>query len=974
MNNFRVTICNILILTLVVGLNSAWAKKTSPRICLNMNTEWAFYRGDMKNAENPAVSDSAWMPVALPHIMQLEKKHCGGNSIYEGIGWYRRYFKLPDAYKNKRIAVSFEGVMNACELFVNGRKVAEHKGGYIGFTADISKYIKWQGSNLLAVRVSAEYDSLTPPGKPQDRLDFYYYSGIYRDVNMTISDKLHITDELEVDKIAGGGLFVTYPKVNKEEALVQIKTDIFNGHSEMRKGKLLSLIKNMKGKVVAVQEDSFTLDSKQSCSLEQTIKVKRPELWHPYTPNLYQLECQVLVEGSVVDVRTETIGIRTIHYSRDEGLFINGEKLYLYGANRHQSFPYVGDAASNSMQERDVIDMKRGGYNAVRAAHYPQDPAFLAACDKYGLLVVECIPGWQYFNEAPEFTQRLCRVAREMIRRDRNHPSVILWETALNETHYPLDVVKSIYEIAHEEYPGNQMYTAADYYSHEETEPYYDVFYKQVSRYPKDGSVMSNYLEDQIALKPLFTREWGDGVGEKPRVRLDENEVEQMRQCRGRYQQLMGKGYFDWCMLDANPRMGGHFLWSYNDYNRGAEEQTMFCGVVDVNRYPKFSYYMMQSMRSKDVSQPGLYNGPMVYIASFNSSEKYITSTTDIPVFSNCDKIRLYRNGKLIAQQTRQEQMDKYGFVIEKGGSPFYLFNSDKYESGELKAEGLVDGKVVATHVVRTPGAPHHLEVIIPPHPVKPIADGSDMIPVYFKICDENGTRVNVSDVEIKIEVTGEGRLIGDDIRRIGINPQLVEGGIGFAFVRTTRNAGKIRILAHAEGLESGVTEVKTGHFEGIFLTDGDHTFFAGQEEDGVVVKPTRWDKYILEKPIAEIEKVNVTSVQSGYPASSITDGEDFSWWIAGEDVFPQVITLMLKDPTEILGSRIRFQKDSSSYKHQVEVSEDGKIWVKLYQRECTGWDFKPVRMTKKLKYFRITIEKSTEGRAGLAEVTLYKK
>ena len=123
-----------------------------------------------------------------------------------------------------------------------------------------------------------------------------------------------------------------------------------------------------------------------------------------------------------------------------------------------------------------------------------------------------------------------------MIRRDRNHPSVILWETALNETYYPLEVVKKIYGIAHDEYPGNQMYTSADYYSHEETEPYYDVFYKQVGRSPKDGNVMSNYLEDQVAVKPLFTREWGDGVGEKPRVRLNENEVEQMRQCRGRFQ------------------------------------------------------------------------------------------------------------------------------------------------------------------------------------------------------------------------------------------------------------------------------------------------------------------------------------------------------------------------------------------------------------------------------------------------------
>ena len=960
-------------LLLLLSICQACTEKDNPRITFNMNNDWAFFRGETENGQEVGLDDSQWIPATVPHIMQLEKKHCGGNVIYDGIGWYRRYFKLPKSYEGKRIAISFEGVMNACELFVNGHKVSEHKGGYIGFTSDISDYIDWGNNNLLALRVSAEYDSLTPPGKPQDRLDFYYYSGIYRDVKMVVSDKLHISDELEANQVAGGGLFITYPKVDKEEASVAIRTHLENKHEASRNGVVQCLLKNARGRIVAEQETPFSLKGGDNCHLEQTLTISKPLLWHPYHPNLYQLECRVKVDGNIVDSRTETIGIRTIHYERDKGFFINGEHLYLVGANRHQSFPYVGDAASNSMQERDVIDMKRGGYNAVRAAHYPQDPAFLAACDKYGLLVVECIPGWQYFNENPLFTERLYQVAREMIRRDRNHPSIILWETALNETHYPLEVVKSIYQIAHEEYPGDQIYTSADYYSHEETEPYYDVFYKQVGRFPKDGSVMSNYLEDQIAVKPLFTREWGDGVGEKPRVRLDENEEEQMRQCRGRFQQLIGKGYFDWCMLDANPRMGGHFLWSYNDYNRGAEEHTMFCGVVDVNRYPKFSYYMMQSMRPKEISQPGLYDGPMVYVASFNSSKQYITSTTDIPVFSNCDEVRLYRNGKLIGKQTRQEQMDRYGAIIEKGGSPLYLFNAGDYESGELKAEGLVDGKVVASHSVRTPGIPHHIEIIIPDHPVVPVADGSDMIPVYFKICDENGTRVNTSDAEIHITVSGEGTLIGDGIRRIGINPQRVEGGIGFAFIRTTRNAGKIHIQASSNGLKEGKAEIKSYPFEGNYLPDGQHATFIGDEETGVVVKPTRWDKQILERPTAEIEAVETTSTQEGYSESNLIDGDDFSWWIAGEDTFPQIITLTLKEPTEIIAGRIRFQKDSSSYKHRVEISEDGSSWELLYEKECTGWDFKPVRMKKKLKYFRITIEKASEGRAGLAEVTLYK-
>lgn len=950
-------------------------KATPTRIEYDLNTDWAFYRGDIAHGEYVGLNDSLWMPVVVPHVMQLEKKHCGGDRIYDGVGWYRRYFKLPTDCGNKRLALSFEGVMTGCEVYVNGQKVTSHKGGYIGFTTDISPYVKTGGeNNVLAVRVTAEYDSLTPPGKPQERLDFYYYSGIYRDVKLVVTDKLFITDELEENEVAGGGMFVTYPSVSEREAVVHVKTHLRNLYADGCQGTLRLCLRSPDGRIAAVSETPFEVSASSDGYVEQDLKVDNPQLWHPYHPDLYTLECKVMRDGKIVDERIERIGIRILSYSTEKGFFINGEHLYLVGTNRHQAFPHVGDAASNSMQERDVIDMKRGGYNAVRAAHYPQDPAFLAACDKYGLLVIECIPGWQYYNENPVFADRLEEVGRQMIRRDRNHPSVILWETALNETHYPLKVVKRIYDAAHQEYPGNQMYTSGDYFSHEETEPYYDVFYKQVGRFPKDGSVMSNYPEDQIAVKPLLTREWGDGVGEKPRVSLQENEYEQMRQCRSRYSQLNGDGYFDWCMLDANPRMGGHFMWSYNDYTRGTEEGTMYSGVVDVNRWPKFSYYMMQSMRPKEISQPGLYEGPMVYIASFNSSAEYPSSVHEITVFSNCNEVRLYRNGRQIGVQTRQGQAARYRATVEKGGSPCFVFDAGRYEAGELKAEGVVDGQVVATHRVCTPGAPDYIEVVIPEHGIRPIADGSDMIPVYFKVCDAQGTRVDTASIDIEIGVSGEGTLVGDGIRRIGVNPQRTEAGIGFAFVRTTRKAGKIKIQASSEGLKSGELTCVSYAFEGRHLPDGEHGDFTGQEEDGVVVKDTRRDREILSRPVIKGVKVTGAEGTDAYPLVNLTDGDDFSWWIARSGDFPQTVTLELPENVKVYGSRIRFQKDSSSYCHKVETSLDGIHWEMLYERECTGWDFKPVRIGKVMKFFRITVTHASEGHAGLAEVTLFQE
>lgn len=943
------------------------------RLVLNMNTDWAFYRGDVKNGEALLLDDSRWIPSTIPHTMQLEKKHCGGDIIYDGIGWYRRYFSVDESYKGKKVFVSFEGIMTSCRVYLNEQEVAQHHGGYVGFTVDLTDKINFGGNNLLAVRVSAEYDPLTPPGKPQKGLDFYYYSGIYRDVCLFFTDPLHITEAVNGNTTEAGGVFVSYPQVNKEQAVVEVSAQLNNGYARNRQATITAVLTDNKKRMVATQSTVVDIKPNTNQSVKQQLIVQNPKLWHPYTPNLYTLKLQVKIENQIVDEVINQIGIRTIQYTTDEGFFINGEKLYLRGANRHQAYPYIGDAAPNSVQEREVIDMKRGGYNAVRAAHYPHDPAFLDACDKHGLLVIECIPGWQYFNKDTTFVNRIYEVGRDMIRRDRNHPAIILWETALNESRYPVEVAKNLQTIAHKEYPGNQMYTAGDYFGHTDMVDCYDVFYKQVARFPKDGDVMSNYPEDQLAVKPLLTREWGDGVGQKPRVCITENEEELVKQCKTRYEHLEGNGYFDWCMLDANKRNGGHFLWSYNDYTRGSQDETMYCGVVDVNRYPKFSYYMLQSMRSKDIDQKGLYTGPMVFIASYNTAASTASAWREVTVFSNCDEVKLYRNNRLVGKQTRNERALLRPHTTAKGGSPDFVFNLDTYESGELKAEAFVNGKRAATHRVSTPGKPHHLEIVIHTNNVKPVADGSDMIPVYVKVCDEKGTLVNTSSAMVNFSISGQGEIVGQDIERIGVSKQQVEGGIGFIFVRTTKQAGKMVIKAQSPNLESGSATISTMACTERHVPDGKHAKFTGKEEDGVILKLNTQEARLLSLPVLKINTTEATSSQSMYPTANLTDGNDRSWWIADTDLLPQTITLSLAKPSVIKASRILFQKDSSSYKHKVEISEDGIAWTLAYERECTGWDFKPMEMNyKNIKFFRITITGVSEGRAGLGEVTLF--
>lgn len=271
-----------------------------------------------------------------------------------------------------------------------------------------------------------------------------------------------------------------------------------------------------------------------------------------------------------------------------------------------------------------------------------------------------------------------------------------------------------------------------------------------------------------------------------------------------------------------------------------------------------------------------------------------------------------------------------------------------------------------------TPEKADHLVVDIKTNGITPAADGSDMIPVYVKVCDKNGSLVYNSQQEIRIKVSGEGILIGDTISRIGINPQKVEGGIGFAFIRTTKKAGNITVEATADGLSAGKAEIRTVPAEISYLLDGEHTVFTGTEEDNVVVKPSSWQKRMLERPRLKIASVQVGSSQNGYPASNIIDNDDHTWWIAEEDKLPQVITLSLDRPVYVAASRILFQKDSSSYKHKVETSHDGEHWEPLYERECTGWEFKPMTVDREIKYLRLTIEDVSEGRAGLGEISLY--
>lgn len=762
-------------------------------VCFRLNTDWAFCMGEHKNAWKEEYDDHNFVAVTLPHSMRLESKSPGNySSVFQGIGWYRKYFTLEKRFEGKRIVLEFDGVMMESQLYLNGKPIFNRKGGYIGFCVDISPYVKFGATNVLAVRVSSMDNPEIPPGKPLEKLDFHYYGGIYRDVRLHIMPYLYIPNPLEAKKPASGGVFITYPLVSEMKAEIQIQTQIANQFPFAVDTKVSHILYDGEEKRAFIESSPIHLTANSEKKTVVKLEISSPKLWSPDTPNLYKLETTLWQEEKAIFQRTDVIGIRYVEAKKD-GIYLNGKKLYLWGANRHQCYPFVGDAAPASMQYRDAILLKQNGFNAVRAAHYPQSPDFLDACDQYGLLVIECQPGWQNFTDSAEFYQHTIRDIREMIRRDRNHPCVFLWETSLNETVCSRNWAEDAVCAAKEEMPGNQMLTATDYQFHGDL---YDVNYKVID---KPGE---EYI-DQAPEKPVLTREWGDWSGLDQAFRgSGKKALTQQVLTHQRF--LNGDGYPDWGGLTLSKRLGGCFLWSWNDYSRGSENQPLYSGSVETERLKKPLFYWMQSMMNP--RQPSSF--PMVYIDSTYQS----FSDRTIHVYSNCDSVSLYRNGELIGKLSRQEAIvtGVSENIVAWGGSPIFLFSLPDFQPGELLAKAYLDGIEVAVHSVKTPGIAAKIEICPQTLEIEPVADGSDLIPVFFRVVDQQGTLVTEGSHILSISVTGKGTLVGKGIQRLSVENQVTEAGIGFAFIRTTEEPGEINISVSTKGLASSESTLHT--------------------------------------------------------------------------------------------------------------------------------------------------------------------
>ena len=773
-----------------------------------MNPAWRFHKGAMEGAETKEFNDKDWTVVSLPDGIEYLPTEASGCINYQGEVWYRKHFMPDAALKGKKLFLHFEAIMGKSKVFVNGKLLTEHFGGYLPVIVDVTDVLDWNGDNVIAVWADNSDDPSYPPGKAQDVLDYTYFGGIYRDCWLIAHNNVFITDPNYENEVAGGGLFVAFGKVSDALAEVQLKIHVRNATKNPFSGRVEYMLLQPDGTEVARLSDKIQVKAGRATTVSDRMPVKQPMLWTPSTPTLYNLLVRVLdKEGNVIDGYRRRIGIRSIEFKGKDGFFLNGRPYGkpLIGANRHQDFAVVGNAVANSIHWRDAKKLKDVGMEIIRNAHCPQDPAFMDACDELGLFVIVNTPGWQFWNDAPEFAQRVYSDIRNVVRRDRNHPSVWLWEPILNETWYPADFAKNPRDIVDAEYPYPYCYSGSD--SEARGHENFPVYFAHPAN-------MQDASKEIDPTKTYFTREWGDNVDDwsshNSPSRVARNWGEQLMRVQAQHYACP---YYPVTSYDVlykqSPQHVGGCLWHSFDHQRGYHPDPFYGGLMDVFRQPKYSYYMFMAQRPAVKNDRNAGSGPMVYIAH----EMTPFSGKDVTVYSNCDEVRLTFNkgGKTYTYKKDKNRPgmpspvitfpDVYDFMVDKAFS-----RTQKQDDVYLLAEGLIDGKVVATHKVVPARRPEKILLWMDNEGTDLKADGSDFVTVVAAVADKNGNIKRLNNYNICFSIEGEGRLLGGP--GVLANPVPVKWGTAPVLVQSTLKPGKIRITASVlfEGLQMPIS------------------------------------------------------------------------------------------------------------------------------------------------------------------------
>jgi beta-galactosidase len=756
------------------------------------NNDWEFVKGIDTAFSNDLLLKNGqvkWEKISLPHTANIEPIE-KVTQQWQGICFYRKFFSIPASYKGKHIAIQFDGAMEEADVYLNGKHIFKHLGGYLPFYIDISNEVIVGSGNSILVKLDNRDNPLIPPGKPLLGLDFNYYSGIYRNAWLIVKDKLHISNAIAANKIAGGGVFVHYENISPQSATLVLKTEVNNDFNTAKNAQIRVTIADASGKIIARSlSANQPVDAGNSATFTQTIAVFNPILWDPEHPYLYHLLVEALHDGKMIDKEIIKTGIKTIRVESD-AFYLNNKHVKIRGTNRHQEYPYLGNALSDNAQYRDAWKIKQAGFNFVRCSHYPQSPAFFNACDELGIMVMDPTPGWQFAGN-DSFRVNSYQNIRDMIRRDRNHACIILWEASLNETGMKKDFMQKAHGIVHEELPFPGVYSAGW------INDVYDVFLP-ARQHAKAPDYWKKYNKD----RPLLIAEYGDweyyalNAGFTQTAYKDLKIQERSsRQLRGfgekrmlqqalNYQEAYNDNLYGSALGDA--------IWLMFDYNRGYASDIESSGIMDIVRLPKFAFYFYKSQVDPVLNNSSPFNKPMLFIANYWQNG----SDTTVKIFSNCDEVELFLNGKSLGKQ--KPDKDQYSTNLKH---PPFTFHLNAFTPGILKAFGYVNNKRAIREIRSTPGAPAKISLHVDYSGKELKAGQNDIVFVYADITDNNGTIIYDSKEKVEFSVSGDAEIIGpSDIS--------AEAGTATIVLKAGATAGQIRISAHNEGLKSAAIRI----------------------------------------------------------------------------------------------------------------------------------------------------------------------
>jgi beta-galactosidase len=789
------SICKLLVTFIIILL--VWASKPvfanqPTRIIRSFDSDWRFLKAEAAGAERPDFDDTAWRTLEVPHDWSIEgpfdqKNPTGGAGGFlpAGIGWYRKSFDLPAGYERRRVFVEFDGVMANSEVWINGFPLGKRPNGYVSFRYEMTGHLRFgaREQNVIAVRADNS-------GQPASR--WYTGAGIYRHVRLVVTDPLHIEH---------WGTFITTPNVSADQATVRVQSAVINQSAAPRKVRLQISLRAPDGRIIqSIETPQQIVEANQALTFQQDISVKAPELWQLDHPRLYTAIIQVRADRTTLDEESQPFGIREARFEAATGFWLNGQNLKIKGVCLHHDASAFGAAVPLEVWERRLVRLKQLGVNAIRTAHNPPAPEFLDLCDRMGLLVMDelfdCWTGAKNpFDYHLYFGEWSSRDIRDTVRRDRNHPSVIIY-SAGNEIR---DTPKA--ELA------KHILTTlvATFHESDPTRPVTQGLFR-----PNVSHDYDNGLADLL-----------DVVGQNYR----ENEILAAHAQKPSRKILGTENGHDraiWLALRDHPPYAGQFLWSGIDYLGESRQWPVVAynsGLLDRTGTPRPLAFQRQSWWSAT---------PMVYLARriaptpalptdpgydpeqerrpqvlFSDWTPRNTAPHEetIEVYSNCEQVELFLNGKSLGSKPRPMDDSPRNWNVA-------------FEPGALRAVASNGGKVVATQELKTAGNPAQIVLVADRLSLAPVWD--EVATVSATVVDKNGVLVpNASDL-ITFKITGQGRIAAVDSANNASHEAFQAGqrrayqGRCFAYLKATKAAGRITLVASAQGLTNGAITIKT--------------------------------------------------------------------------------------------------------------------------------------------------------------------